>query len=206
MHDLPLFILSGLLLNITPGPDTLYILGRSVAQGRVAGLAAALGISVGCLVHTFAAAFGLSALLATSAYAFLVVKFAGAAYLVWQGIRLLRQRQATLALAETARESPRRIFRDGVITNVLNPKVALFFLAFLPQFVDPAETAKITAFLTLGFIFVAGGMLWCLVLVGAASWLGHGLRRSTSAAAWLNRACGALFLALGVRLAFQRSP
>src|SRR5438105_1230262 len=138
-QHLLLFITSGLLLNLTPGQDTFYIIGRSIAQGRRAGVLSVLGITSGCVVHTLAAAFGLSAILATSVRAFLVVKFVGAAYLGYLGVRLIVDRSRPEAgLIDLPRESGWAIYRSGVLTNVLNPKVALFFMAFLPQFVDPA--------------------------------------------------------------------
>ena len=137
INELWLFILSGLLLNVTPGPDTAYIIGRSVQLGWRGGAAAALGISCGCLVHVFGAAIGLSALLLTSAAAFTVVKLVGAAYLVFTGIQMLLSRQSPVAdIAVQDDAIPlRRVFWQGALTNALNPKVALFFLAFLPQFV-----------------------------------------------------------------------
>jgi len=131
IHSLPLFVISGLLLNITPGQDTLYIVGRSVAQGKRAGLLSVAGIVSGTVVHTFAAAFGLSAILAASATAFVVVKLAGALYLIYLGITMAFRRTEETRPAEFARESDWAIYRAGLLTNVLNPKVALFFMAFL---------------------------------------------------------------------------
>src|SRR5262245_33727332 len=137
IHDLWLFILSGLLLNITPGPDTAYIIGRSLQFGWRGGAAAVIGISTGCLVHVFGAAIGLSALLMTSSAAFTVLKWAGAAYLLVTGVQMLLSRERPLAEAALAgnETSLARVFWQGALTNVLNPKVALFFLAFLPPFV-----------------------------------------------------------------------
>jgi len=132
-QDLALFLISGLLLNLTPGQDTFYILGRSIAQGRRAGILSVLGITSGCAVHTFAAAFGLSAILATSSSAFVVVKILGVTYLVYLGMGLLFERSAGAALRSApSPESGWAIYRAGFLTNVLNPKVALFFMAFLP--------------------------------------------------------------------------
>src|SRR5688572_13164628 len=141
IHDLPLFIVSGLLLNMAPGPDSLLIVTRSAAQGWRAGSAAALGIGAGCAVHIAAAALGLSAVLATSATAFAIVKYAGAAYLLYVGLSLLlsRRRRDAASLAAPAPLQPlpwRTIFLQGLATNLLNPKVAIFFLAFVPQFID----------------------------------------------------------------------
>ena len=131
-----MFVLSGILLNLTPGQDTVYIVGRSVSQGRRAGLLSVLGIVSGSVIHTVAAAFGLSAILATSAQAFVVVKLAGAAYLAYLGIKMLLERPTSVeAAAEFTPERDWAVYRAGLLTNVSNPKVALFFLAFLPQFV-----------------------------------------------------------------------
>jgi threonine/homoserine/homoserine lactone efflux protein len=161
IHDFGLFLTAGILLNLTPGPDTVYILGRSIAQGRAAGVASAFGICVGSIVHTCAAALGLSALLATSGWAFSAVKLAGAAYLIFLGIRTLLQRRADLNLPAHFKQRRAAVaFRQGILTNILNPKVALFFLAFLPQFIDSAAPAKMIAFLFLGLTFVTTGTIW----------------------------------------------
>ncbi len=205
IHDFALFLTTGILLNLAPGPDTAYILGRSIAQGRTAGIASALGISVGSIAHTTAAALGLSAFLATSAWAFQAVKLIGAAYLVFLGVRAFFQRSEKLHVP--ARFNTTQIaaaFRQGILTNLLNPKVALFFLAFLPQFIDPTSTTKVPAFLTLGLTFVATGTLWCLILAWFASAFSEKLRGSTTVAAVLNRAVGSLFIFLGVRLAVSK--
>jgi threonine/homoserine/homoserine lactone efflux protein len=202
-----LFVVSGLLLNITPGQDTLYIVTRSVAQGRRAGLWSVLGISTGSVVHTLAAAFGLSAILATSASAFTVVKFAGAGYLVFLGVKMLLERPSAASPGvEPAlpHESSWGIYRAAVLTNVLNPKVALFFLAFLPQFVAPDARSRVLSFLFLGAVFVFNGTLWCLVLVLGASALSGRLRRNAAGARRLRQATGAVFVGLGARLALSK--
>src|SRR5439155_5531041 len=143
IHDFGLFLAAGMLLNLTPGPDTVYILGRSIAQGRDAGIASALGICVGSIFHTCAAAVGLSAILATSAVAFSVIKLLGGAYLIFLGTKMLLDRRKHLILPSNFRgRTTVAAFRQGVFTNVLNPKVALFFLAFLPQFIHPASSMK----------------------------------------------------------------
>jgi RhtB (resistance to homoserine/threonine) family protein len=203
IQNLSLFIVSGLLLNMVPGPDTLYIVGRSVAQGKKAGVLSVLGISSGCAVHTFAAAFGLSAVLATSASAFMIVKFAGAAYLVYLGIRMLVSKPAVSVQREPHfdRQDAWMIFRQGMLTNILNPKVALFFLSFLPQFVDASSGTKIPAFLFLGAMFIFNGTLWCLFLVWIASTVSQRLRENRSVDSILKRATGALFIGLGLKLA-----
>lgn len=204
-EHLGLFLVSALLLNLTPGQDTLYILGRSLSQGRRAGLVSVAGIVAGCAVHTVAAALGLSAILAASAAAMIVVKAAGAAYLCYLGLQLILDRRSAAAIAsQSARESSWAIFRAGLLTNVLNPKVGLFFLAFLPQFVAPDADAKAVSMLFLGLLFITTGTLWCLVLALAASTASGWLRRGTSASLALRRATGALFVGLGVRLAVSK--
>src|SRR5205807_3032333 len=170
IHNFGLFLVAGILLNLTPGPDTLYILGRSIAQGREAGIASALGISLGSIFHTCAAALGLSAILTTSALAFGAVKLLGGAYLISLGIKMILDRCKHLSLPSNfRRRTTTAAFRQGVFTNILNPKVALFFLAFLPQFIDPASNSKVLAFLTLGLAFVTTGTIWCLILAWFAS-------------------------------------
>jgi RhtB (resistance to homoserine/threonine) family protein len=201
-HDLALFVLSGLLLNIAPGPDTLYILGRSATQGWRGGSVAALGITAGCCVHIVAAALGLSALLAASATAFTLLKWIGGAYLVWIGISMLRTRTAD-ADSQTALppQTLRRVFAQGFATNALNPKVALFFLAFLPQFIDPNAPHKALAFLFLGCVFNFNSVFWNLFVAWSAARLADGVVRSNTIRAWLNRAIGGVLVVLGIRLA-----
>lgn len=203
-HDLLLFILSGLLLNITPGADSLYIVARSVSQGSRAGMAAAFGIGVGCYVHIFAAAIGLSALLATSA-AFTVVKLAGAAYLLYVGISLVLSNSSTSdSQIAVAPALLRTIFWQGFLTNVLNPKVALFFLAFVPQFIDPSAPNKALAFVFLGAIFNFTGTVWCLFLAWSAAYLSHRASQGSQAFSWFSRGVGSLFIFLGLKLALSK--
>lgn len=208
IHGLWLFILSGLLLNITPGPDTAYIVGRSIQLGWRGGVLAVLGIEAGCLVHVFAAAVGLSALLAASSTAFSLVKWAGAAYLCVIGMKMLLVRASTSpadSAAQTEAISLRQVFLQGALTNLLNPKVALFFLAFLPQFVASNSPHKAAAFALLGLIFIFNGTLWCVgVAVFAARAAGR-LRKSNRVSAWVNRALGGTFVYLGIRVAMVQS-
>jgi threonine/homoserine/homoserine lactone efflux protein len=208
IHELWLFIISGLLLNVTPGPDTAYIIGRSVQLGWRGGAAAALGIGTGCLVHVFGAAIGLSALLAASSAAFTLVKWIGAAYLCFMGVKMLLSRQPlptdTVADADGA-IALRQVFLQGALTNVLNPKVALFFLAFLPQFVAADSPHKATAFVLLGLIFVCNGTLWCLSVAAFAARAAGRIRQSGRVLRWINRALGGLFVYLGVRVAMLQA-
>lgn len=198
-HALWLFVVSGFLLNITPGPDMLYVMGRATAQGTRAGLVAALGIGAGCFVHIIAGALGFSALIAASATAFMVLKIVGALYLAYVGITLLLWRASPSANQPLASASLKKIFMQGFLTNALNPKVALFFLAFVPQFIGPAVTHKALAFVLLGAIFNLTGTLWN----GGVAWVTAkaGQRvRNGRVVMWLNRTIGAVFVGLGVRL------
>lgn len=203
-HDLWLFMLSGLLLNITPGPDTLYIVGRASTQGWRAGAVAALGIGAGTLVHISAAALGLSAILAASATAFTAVKIIGAAYLLYVGISLIRSAgisQSSPGAAVGRPTSIRSIFVQGFLTNALNPKVALFFLAFLPQFVASDANSKPLALLFLGAIFDFNGTLWNLFVAWSTARLSSRLAPNAAFKRWFNRCVGSVFVFIGVRLA-----
>ncbi|HET7528207.1 MAG TPA: LysE family translocator [Burkholderiaceae bacterium] len=204
VHDLPLFVVAGLLLNITPGADLALIGARSAAHGFRSGAAAALGVGAGCFVHVAAAALGLSALIAGSAAAFAVLRWVGAAYLVWLGIGLLRGANESRAAADTSTAALTwsRAFAQGFLTNVLNPKVALFFLAFLPQFIDPAATHKAVAFVVLGAVFAFNGTLVNVAFAALIARLRGTLGAQPVLGRWLGRGVGALFVALGVRLAW----
>src|SRR6202012_2452074 len=210
IHDLWLFVVSAVLLNISPGPDSAYIVGRSVQLGWRAGMMAALGISCGCLVHVFGTAIGLSALLMASSVAFTAIKWAGAAYLCYIGITMLLSRNhppadgaatANGALPPRQGLSLRQVFWQGVLTDVLNPKVALFFLAFLPQFVNADSSHKSLAFIALGLMFISTGTLWCFSIAALAARAASRLRQSGGALVWINRALGGVFVYLGVRIA-----
>jgi threonine/homoserine/homoserine lactone efflux protein len=207
IHEFWLFILSGLLLNITPGPDTAYILGRSIQLGWRGGAAAAIGICTGCLVHVFAAAIGLSALLMASSTAFAVLKLAGAAYLLFIGVQMLLARHKPLAevAVQGGETSLRKVFWQGALTNVLNPKVALFFLAFLPQFVAVDSPHKPLAFLLLGGIFIFNSTLWCLGIAAFAAKAASSIRRSEGVMVWVNRVLGGMFVYLGFRVAMLQT-
>jgi threonine/homoserine/homoserine lactone efflux protein len=205
-HSLLLFVIAGLVLNLTPGPDLLYITARSLGQGWRAGAASSLGIAAGCLVHTAAAALGISVLLQSSPLAYEAIRLCGAAYLVWLGVQALRQRGAAATVAELPPESLRRVFWQGFATNVLNPKVALFFLAFLPQFADPARGAFALQVLVLGLIFIANGLWVCLLVARSAAAMAAWARRRTGAMTWIQRGSGALLVALGLHLAVNGRP
>jgi len=197
------FVGTGILLNLYPGPDTLYIVGRSLSQGRAAGVAAALGIGTGSIVHTLLGAFGLSAIITASATAFLLLKYAGCAYLVYQGVQLLRGAPAAepVTARRWSRDDLLQIYRQGAVTNILNPKVALFFLAFLPQFISLASPNKPLSFAILGALFVTTGTIWCLLVALFSAAMSRRLRRSPGTARLLRRINGLLFLGLGLKLA-----
>ena len=215
-HQLVMFIAAGWLLNLTPGPDVLYIVTNALKSGTRAGIVAGLGITAGCFVHIFAAAVGVGALLAASATAFTVLKWIGAAYLMWMGVRMLLSKpsvdgsnSAALAAAQAApaQHTPlRKVFLGGFWTNVLNPKVAIFFLAFVPQFIAPGADNKALAFVLLGVLFnlnaIPVNVGWALTAAWAARRAGA-LARTLR---WLDGVAGALFVALGAKLALGDLP
>jgi threonine/homoserine/homoserine lactone efflux protein len=209
-QHLMLFIAAGWLLNLTPGPDVLYIVSNSLRSGARAGIVAALGINAGCFVHVFAAALGVSALMAASATAFAVLKWAGAAYLFWVGLRLLASKAPDhapdwRALAGGHGKGLRKVFMGAFWTNVLNPKVAIFFLAFVPQFIAAGTQQTALVFILLGILFnlssfpVNCGWAW------AAGWMARrgSVQRGMH---WLDRAAGAMFIGFGLKLAFTDNP
>ncbi|QGZ60266.1 LysE family translocator [Paraburkholderia acidisoli] len=202
------FLVAVFLLNLTPGPDTAYIVGRSVAQGRGAGLVSALGISAGCCVHALACAFGLTALLAASATAFTVIKFVGAIYLMYLGVRLILAKQdakpaegADRAAASSAARPLRQLFLSGFWTNVLNPKVVLFFVSFFPQFVGAESEHKALAFLLLGAVFVLMSTVWNTFVAWIAGSVTQRFSGKPGMKKWIDRTVGAAFFGLGVKLA-----
>ncbi|MDB5232008.1 MAG: yrhP [Chitinophagaceae bacterium] len=201
--NLPAFIAAGILLNVSPGADTMYILGRSIAQGRKAGIYSALGIVSGVFVHITFAALGLSLIVARSAMVFSVIKYAGAVYLAYLGIQmLLKKSNQVFSMAEEDTKSLKKLYISGVLTNVLNPKVALFFLVFLPQFIIPSAAGNPLPFFILGIIFLIPGTIWCLLLALFSSMLATKIKGNISAASWINKITGGIFIALGLRLAF----
>jgi threonine/homoserine/homoserine lactone efflux protein len=206
IHDLTLFVISGLLLNIMPGPDSLLIMTRSATQGWRAGVTAALGIGAGVFVHIFAAALGLSAVLATSATAFTVVKLAGAAYILYMAWGLLKNKGDGGPKAPVAVQALpyRKIFAQGFLTNVLNPKVALFFLAFVPQFISADAPNKALAFIILGCIFNFNGTLWTTGLALFTAKATERVKLNPLVSKWLSRLTGTLFVWLGVKLALSK--
>ena len=216
INHLPLFILSGWLLNLTPGPDVFYILTNGLRGGWRAGVVAAFGITAGCFVHIFAAAVGVSALITASATAFTVLKWLGAAYLVWVGIQMLRApapADATNSVAAHAdgisangQKSLKTVFIQGFWTNALNPKVALFFLAFLPQFITPGAAQPTLAFLLLGLLFNLNAVPINLGYALLAAWAARRMGAVRRGMHWLERCAGALFVGFGIKLALSAKP
>lgn len=200
VNDFWLFLSASALLWITPGPDTIYILARTASQGRLAGMLSVLGISTGVLAHTVFAAVGLSAILASSALGFTVVKFIGAAYLIYLGVQALRSDQKLSSPSGVSAQSRSQIFRQGFLTNLLNPKIAIFFLAFLPQFVAPDSNNSSGIFLFLGGMFVLGGTLWCLLLVGFATSFTEAVRSNTRISGAVGKVTGIVYIGLGLNL------
>lgn len=199
--NLVLFLVAALALNLTPGPDMLYVLANGLSGGGRGGALAALGISAGCVVHAVAAVAGLTALAATMPAALMAIKLAGAAYLVWLGIDAWRHPPALTGGATVAPGAGLRIFRQGFVTNALNPKVALFFLAFLPQFVSAGGWPTPLQILTLGALFIVQGTIVLLAVALAAGALRRQLVRQPRLAGWIGRISGSLMIGLGLRLA-----
>jgi threonine/homoserine/homoserine lactone efflux protein len=206
IHDLPMFLAAGILLNLTPGPDTAFVIGQALRHGSRGGALAALGIGAGCFVHIAAGAIGLSALLLASSTAFALIKWVGVLYLCYVGLKLLFSReQSAAAVTDSAirQRSFNAVFWQGFLTNALNPKVALFFLALLPQFIDATSPDKPLAFIALGSLFCLTGTTWLLVVAWGASRTTAKARGNAQFRRWLDRTIGAMFIALGARLAFS---
>ncbi|MCG8688853.1 MAG: LysE family translocator [Desulfobacterales bacterium] len=199
------FIIAAIILNLTPGADTFYVLTRCVAQGRKAGLVSVAGIMTGCVVHVLCAAFGLSVILSTSALVFNLVKWAGALYLIYLGIRTLMDKSPAFDdnNGPIANGNLALIYRQGIITNVLNPKVALFFLSFLPQFININQASGPIPFLLLGGTFLLTGTTWLLILAGAAALMTRTLRGNNKIGLILQKLSGIIFIGFGLKLAFD---
>jgi len=199
--DFWVFALTGLLLNLTPGNDMLYVIARSTGQGTKAGVISALGIGAGCVVHITAAVIGLSAILASSAVAFNIIKYAGAAYLIYLGIKTLIKRKQNLKLQSLESLSCNKIFWQGVATNVLNPKVALFFLAFLPQFIHVEKGFISLQVLFLGVWFDFVGTIVNIMVALLFGKIGSWLTKSPGFVRWQERVTGMILIGLGIRVA-----
>lgn len=196
------YLFASLAIILAPGPAQALVLTRSVSDGKKAGILTAIGLNIGTLFHTVAAALGLSAVLATSALAFAVVKYLGAAYLIYLGLRAWLNKEGPIDPQSPAVGSSRQVLGKAILTGILNPKVALFFLAFLPQFIDPARGAVLLQFLVLGSLLAGLDVLYETILVLIADTTSGWIRGSTSFNLWRGRVTGAVLVGLGVRLAF----
>ena len=197
------FLIAGILLNLTPGSDTMYVLGRSVSQGRLAGMYSAMGIGAGCMVHIGLATFGLSMILKRSEMVFDFIKYLGAAYLFYMGVRMLINKDKQSFDMTGMDEMPdlKKVFLSGVITNVLNPKVAIFFIAFLPQFVQEDYDKPSLSFFILGLTFNFTGTVWNLFLAVFASSMTAKIKKNYPVKTLLERLTGMVFVGLGIKLA-----
>jgi RhtB (resistance to homoserine/threonine) family protein len=212
VNNLGLFILAGWLLNLTPGPDVLYIVSSALRSGAKAGMWAVLGITTGCFVHIFAAALGVSALMAASSTAFTVLKWAGAAYLFYVGVKLLLSpvkaspEFAAEKSMQTSAGSLISIFFKGFFTNALNPKVALFFLAFVPQFIAPTASHPALTFVLLGVLFNVNALPVNVGYALLAAWATRRMGALQRAMHWLDRVAGVMFVSFGIKLALTEAP
>jgi threonine/homoserine/homoserine lactone efflux protein len=200
LDTLAVFAVAGIVLLVVPGPAVIYVVTRGATQGRRAGVVSVLGVGLGNFTHAVAAAIGISALIASSATAFSVVKYAGAAYLIYLGVRALHDGGEATALFPSSDRSDRRLFWEGYLVDLLNPKTALFFLAFLPQFADPSQGPVASQMLVLGVVFTSLGLLSDGTYAVAAGTLGRRLRTARSERR-LRRASGVVYLGLGVTAA-----
>lgn len=205
IENYPGFIIAAIILNLTPGVDTLYILTRSVSHGRNAGLVSVAGIMSGCVVHVLFAAFGLSLILSTSAFVFNLVKWTGAIYLVYLGIKTLLKKTKPFEVSSSEYEGNNlmKTYRQGMITNMLNPKVGLFFLSFLPQFINLNHASGPVPFLLLGGTFLVTGTIWCLFLSWASALMTQTLRNNKLAGNLLQKLSGIIFIGFGLKLALD---
>ena len=196
------FLVAGILLNLTPGADTIYILTRSISQGKRAGIYSVLGISTGVLVHTTLASLGLSIILAKSVVAYNIVRYVGVAYLFYLGVRMIVEKNNLFESRDQkiASTSLIKIYWQGLLTNVLNPKVALFFLSFLPQFINPEYANGAMPFIILGLTFLITGTLWCLFLASSASLVSKTLRDNDRIGRIMQKVSGVVFIGLGIKL------
>ncbi len=199
------FIIAAIILTLTPGADTMYILTRSAAQGKDAGLVSVAGVISGCVVHVLCAAFGLSMILSTSAVIFSMVKWAGALYLMYLGIKMFKEKNQILQTSLNDREPKAliKIYKQGIVTNILNPKVGLFFISFLPQFINQDIASGPLPFLYLGATFLVIGTIWSIFIAFAASYMTNTLRNNKRAESLLYKLSGIIFIGFGLKIAFN---
>lgn len=200
IKEYSLFLISGIILNITPGTDIIYVLSRASVGGRKVGIVSAFGICTGILIHTVLVALGLSALLASSKIAFNIMKYLGALYLVYMGIKAIISKETMFESGNREPQKLSAVFRQGVLTNALNPKVLLFFLALLPQFVVPDNPYGPVPFLILGLTFFSTSIIWCLLLAYLASFVSEFLNRNEKVSKFANKFAGVVYILLGLNI------
>ena len=201
------FVIAAIILTLTPGVDTMYILTRSVSQGKNAGLISVAGIMSGCIVHVLCAAFGLSMILSSSAAVFMLIKWAGALYLIYLGIKMLLEKNSAFETSPSVHEAMDliKIYKQGMLTNILNPKVGLFFLSFLPQFINPNHVTGPAPFLILGGTFLVTGTIWCLFLSWTAASMTNTLRNNKIADTLLQKLSGIIFIGFGLKIGLDHN-
>ncbi len=199
-QNIYLFFIASLLLNLTPGNDMIYVISRSISQGIKAGIISTLGIFIGCFIHMLAAIFGLSLIIAQSAFLFDVIKFLGVAYLIYLGIKTFIS-NPKMNTTESVTINKIKLFKQGIITNVLKPKVAIFFLSFLPQFVDPSSSLYKLQLFTLGIWFALQGTLILILVAIFTGKTGNFLNRNVSFWKWQQKITGLIFIGLGIKIA-----
>ena len=206
VENFSLYLISAILFVLTPGIDTIFILNKSLTKGKKSGFYSSLGICSGILVHTTFAALGLSIILAQSAIAFSLIKYLGAAYLIYIGLKALFSKKETLNFKEQSleTESVWASFRSGVITNVFNPKVALFFLSFFPQFISKTNTDSALPFFILGFTYAGLGIIWCFILAYFSSLFSSKLKTNEKFNFWLNKTSSAIYILMGLKIAMAK--
>ncbi|WP_329765097.1 LysE family translocator [Bacillus nitratireducens] len=199
------FLLTGILLNLIPGADTMYIVGRSISQGRKAGVYSVFGIITGSLVHTLLVAFGLSIILTKSIVLFNTIKVIGVIYLVYLGIKMILDKTNVAFQASSNKLNIRKIYLQGLLTSLTNPKVSLFFIAFLPQFIDTKASGPMP-FIILGITFTVTGLLWCLFVAYFSSYVTKKLRGNQKVGMILNKVTGMIFIGMGLKLLQMKAP
>lgn len=201
------FMVTALFFIMTPGMDTIFVLNKSIGQGRKSGVYATLGVNTGVLTHTFLAALGLSVLLVKSAFAFSMIKYAGAIYLIYLGFMKLKNKEdfSNLSLESPKQQKTKSDFWSGFLTNTLNPKVALFFLAFFPQFIHPTQIENPVPFVLLGFSYAIIGMGWFLSLTLFASVFSTKIINNPKIGLWLNKVSGLVFIVMGIKIALTKN-
>lgn len=206
IENFSLFIISAIIFVLTPGIDTIFILNKSLTKGKKTGFYSSLGICSGILVHTSFAALGLSIILAKSAIAFSLIKYLGAAYLIYIGLKALFSKKETLSFKQQTEttESIWTSYRSGIITNVLNPKVALFFLSFFPQFISKTNTDSALPFFILGFTYAGLGIIWCFILAHFSATFSNKLKKNEKFNFWLNKTSSVIYILMGLKIAMSK--